>query len=200
MPQTVNFWFDPLCPWAWMTSRWIREAAAVRDLTVEWNVMSLAILNAERPDHPEFDYLRDNGWGPVRTAINVKNHHGSDLLGDFYTHVGTKIHPDERTDLRAIVDEALNELGLDPALADVWDETSLDDTLRDSHNQAITLVGDDVGTPIIAINDIAFFGPVVTPTPRGDAAGRLWDGVFAVASTPGFYELKRTRTDGPQFH
>lgn len=199
MPARVDFWFDPICPWAWMTSRWLLEAAAVRDLDPHFHVMSLAVLNEGR-DLPE-DYRRsmDEAWGPARVAVAAAKHHGDDVTLPLYTALGTRFHPGGQPRDRATVEAALEEVGLPVELADAMSSDEYDVLLRQSHSEGINRVGMDVGTPVIAVGDTAFFGPVVTPAPKGEAAGRLWDGVLAVASTPGFYELKRTRDQGPQF-
>lgn len=196
---TVDFWFDPVCPWAWMTSRWMLEVEQVRDVRVRWNVMSLSVLN-EHADLPE-DYraLMDRAWLPVRVVTAARLAHGEDVVGPLYTAIGTRLHPGGEQDHRAAVAGALEEVGLPAQLIEAGDTDAHDDALRASHEDGISRVGQDVGTPVIAVEGTAFFGPVVTPAPKGDAAGRLWDGVLAVARTPGFYELKRTRDEGPIF-
>ena len=195
----VDLWFDPLCPWAWMTSRWLLEAARVRDLDPHFRVMSLAVLNEDK-DIPE-DYRRmlEPAWGPVRTCIAVRDQVGEHVLGDLYTALGTRIHLQGRVIDRTLVEEALEEVGLPTSLADAMESDLYDKELRASHHEGIDLVGEDVGTPVIHVEGVAFFGPVVTPAPKGEDAGRLWDGVVLVASTPGFYELKRSRDKGPDF-
>ena len=195
----VDFWFDPLCPWAWMTSRWLLEAAKVRDLEPRFHVMSLGVLNEGR-DLPE-DYRKglERSWGPVRVCIAAAAKEGDEILLPLYTAIGNRIHLEQRQPDRTLVEEALEEVGLSTDYADVLDSDEHDEALRASHQRAMDLVGDDVGTPVIAVNDVAIFGPVVTPAPKGEAAGRLWDGVLLVTSTPGFYELKRSRVKGPDF-
>jgi len=200
----ADFWFDPVCPWAWMTSRWIGEVEKVRDITVRWHVMSLSALNEGR-DLPE-DYRKGlaEGWGPVRVVIAAQQAHGDDVVKPLYDAIGTKIHPEGRRGegLKTLVVEALAEVGLPAELIENWDNTpgdAVDVALRASHSEGITQVGEDVGTPIVAFNGTAFFGPVITPAPKGEAAGRLWDGAVLVAEYPGFYEIKRTRTQGPVF-
>lgn len=203
-PQTAvaDFWFDPICPWAWMTSRWIGEVEKVRDITVRWHVMSLAVLNEGR-DLPE-DYRKglEDAWGPVRVIIAAQERHGEEYVKKLYDAIGTRIHPQGRrgeAGLRPLVVEALEEVGLPADLIDVYDTDEVDEQLRASHAEGIGLVGEDVGTPIVAFDGTAFFGPVITPAPKGEEAGRLWDGAVLVASYPGFYEIKRTRTQGPIF-
>ena len=197
---TADFWFDPVCPWAWMTSRWMTEVMAVRDVEVRWNVMSLAVLNEGR-DLPE-DYRRsiDDAWGPVRVITAARLAHGDHVVKPLYDAIGTRLHPGGRQGERmAVVAEALAEVGLPAELLEAASTDAYDDALRASHQGAIDLVGEDVGTPVVAVNGTAFFGPVMTPAPKGEDAGRLWDGFVLVTSVPGFYELKRTRTQGPVF-
>ena len=197
--SSVDFWFDPLCPWAWMTSRWIGEVEKVRDIEVTWHVMSLAVLN-EKQDLPE-DYraLMDEAWGPVRVIVAAARDHGEGVIKPLYDAIGTRRHPGGRSDTDAIIAESLAEVGLPAALAHVAGTDEVDALLRESHTEGISLVGDDVGTPVVAIDGVGFFGPVMTPAPTGDAAVRLFDGLALMTSVPGFYELKRSRTAGPSF-
>jgi len=195
----VDFWFDPLCPWAWMTSRWMDEVSAIRDVDVRWHVMSLAVLN-EKADLPEnYRAMMDQAWGPVRVIIAAARDHGDAVIKPLYDAMGTRRHPGGRDDTAAIIAESLAEVGLPASLADVADTEDVDVALRESHAEGIALVGNDVGTPVVAINGIGFFGPVMTPAPTGDAAGRLFDGLELMTSVPGFYELKRSRTANPSF-
>src|SRR6476620_3583233 len=196
---TADFWFDPMCPWAWISSRWILEVEKVRDLDVRWHVMSLSYLNADR-DMPE-DYRRamDAGWGPVRVLIAAAAAHGEDVLLPLYTALGNRFHHEKKPKDRATIEEALTEAGLPLDLADAMTSTAFDEELKKSHHAGMDQVGMDVGTPVISVAGVAFFGPVVTPAPKGEDAGRLWDGVRLVAGTPGFFELKRTRDKGPDF-
>ena len=195
---SAEFWFDPLCPWAWMTSRWMGEVQQVRDVDVTWSVMSLSVLNEGRDLPEQYRDLMDKGWGPVRVVIAARREHGDEIVKPLYDAIGTRIHHHEQ-DYDTAVAGALEELGLPAALADAATSDEYDEELRASHERGISLVGDDVGTPVIAVDGVAFFGPVVTPAPKGEAAGRLWDGCVLVAGTPGFYELKRSRTQGPIF-
>ena len=198
----ADFWFDPMCPWAWMTSRWMLDVAAVRDVDIRWHVMSLAVLNEGREIPPEYAEAMSKAWQPVRVVVAAEQEHGPEVVLPLYTAIGTRLHPQARTDVREVLAESLAECNLPAGLLEVGTTASVDDALRASHQRGIGLVGEEVGTPVIAVpgptgDPIAFFGPVVTPAPRGEAAGRLWDGVLLVAGTPGFFELKRSRTAGP---
>ncbi|MCF8543640.1 MAG: DsbA family protein [Candidatus Nanopelagicales bacterium] len=203
-PTTADFWFDPLCPWAWMTSRWMLEVEQVRDITVRWHVMSLAVLNEGRDLPPEYLELMAKAYGPVRVVIAAQQQAGDDIVLPLYTAMGNRIHLEGRDDYDAISREALREVGLSEALADMASTTDVDAALRTSHESGISLVGNDVGTPVVAFpgpdgQPIAFFGPIMSPAPKGEEAGRLWDGCVLVAGTPGFFELKRTRDVEPMF-
>jgi 2-hydroxychromene-2-carboxylate isomerase len=196
---TVRMWFDPACPWAWMTSRWLMEVEKVRDVEVSWQVMSLSVLNEKRDLSKSYRSLMDRAWGPVRVIIAAREQHGDAVVKPLYDAMGTRIHLKSMRSYDRVVAESLEEVGLPAALAKAATQKKWDAELRRSHKAGIRLVGDDVGTPVIAVGDTAFFGPVVTPAPKGEAAGRLWDGTLLVAATPGFYELKRSRTQGPIF-
>lgn len=193
----AEMWFDPACPWAWLTSRWLMEVEKVRGIEVTWSVMSLAVLNHGRDLDAAYREMLDRAWGPVRVIIAAAQEHGPGVVKPLYDAMGTRIHLRRYHDFDAVVTEALEEVGLAPALARAAHLKKYDAALTRSHKRGIGLVGTDVGTPVIAIDGIAFFGPVVSPAPTGEAAGRLWDGCVLVAGTPGFYELKRTRTTGP---
>ncbi|MFJ8253937.1 DsbA family protein [Streptomyces sp. NPDC094466] len=203
----VDFWFDPLCPWAWMTSRWMLEVEKVRDVEVRWHVMSLAVLNEDKLDElPEEyrDMLENQAWGPVRVVIAARQLHGDAVVGPLYTALGTRFHNNGEGPTREAVAAALKDVGLPADLADYADSDRYDTELRASHQEGIDKVGQEVGTPVIAVpgadgEQVAFFGPVVTPAPKGEEAAKLWDGTLLVASIPGFYEIKRTRTQGPVF-
>jgi hypothetical protein len=202
---TVDMWFDPLCPWAWLTSRWLLEVEQVRPLDVRFNVMSLSVLNEGRELPEQYVELMAKGWGPVRVCIAAAEAAGPQVLRDLYTALGTRIHLGKYELGEQLYKEALTEVGLDPALADAATSEAFDVALRASHNAGMKPVGTDVGTPVIHApgpvegETVAFFGPVITPAPQGEAAGKLWDGVVLVAATPGFYELKRSRDLDPIF-
>lgn len=196
----VDFWFDPLCPWAWIASRWMLEVEQVRPVEIHWHVMSLAVLNEGKADMPErYAELMAQAWGPVRVAIAAEQKFGPAVLGPLYTALGTRLHHDKAARDRATIEAALVEAGLPAELADAMDSTSYDEALRASHTEGIERVGYEVGTPIISVNGTSIFGPVVSPIPRGDAAAKLWDGVMLVTQTDGFFELKRSRTRDPIF-
>jgi 2-hydroxychromene-2-carboxylate isomerase len=197
----VDFWFDPICPWAWIASRWMHEVEKVRPVTTHWHVMSLSVLNEDKEDLPErYRRLLDTGWGPVRVCIAAEQEYGSAVLGPLYTALGTRFHnEDQEHDDKSVLEAALAEAGLPPGLADAATSTDYDEALRASHKEGIDRVGYDVGTPVIAVNGKALFGPVLSPIPRGEAAAKLWDGVLLVTQTDGFFELKRSRDRDPIF-
>jgi hypothetical protein len=201
--EDVQFWFDPLCPWAWITSRWMLEVEKVRPVRADWRIMSLAYLNLiqhEGKGHSE-EYLERmaKAWGPVRVCAAAAQHSGAGILGPLYTAIGTRIHNQGRRDDPSVLGEALAEVGLPESVASAAEGTDYDELIRKSHHEAFDDVGLDVGTPVIRIRGKSLFGPVITPAPKGEAAGRLWDGVALVTEADGFFELKRTRDRKPSF-
>jgi hypothetical protein len=205
MTTTADLWFDPICPFAWMTSRWLLQVQQVRDVDVKFHVMSLSVLNEGRDELPQrYKDMLDRGWGPVRVVIAAEEKFGNEVVADLYTALGTRIHLHDHELNRELYVAALEEVGLPAELADSAESIDYDEVLRTSHHAGMDPVGEDVGTPVIHTpgpdgGQVAFFGPVVSPAPKGEAAGKLWDGVLLVAGTDGFFELKRTRTRPPIF-
>ena len=195
--QKADFWFDPACPFAWATSRWIGEVEKVRDIETEWHVMSLAVLNQGRELDHDYQRAMDENWGPVRVIVAASELHGAEHIKPLYDAMGTLIHNEKVKDRTEVIRRALEQVGLPADLAQYADSDAFDQQLRASHKAGIELVGQDVGTPVVAFNGTAFFGPVITRVPRGEEAGRLWDAAVTLASFPHFFELKRSRTELP---
>ncbi len=197
--DTADFWFDPRCPFAWLTSRWILEVEKVRDVKVRWHVMSLAYLNQDKDVSEDYRKGLADAWGPVRVLVAAEQAESdptrrNEVLGALYTAMGNRIHLEKQPSDRRMVEASLAEAGLPVELAGAMDDSSLDDAVIRSHHEGMDQVGDEVGTPTISVNGSAFFGPVITKVPRGEEAGRLWDACVQLASYPFFFELKRTRT------
>jgi 2-hydroxychromene-2-carboxylate isomerase len=199
----VQFWFDPVCPWAWITSRWMLEVEQVRPVRTDWRIMSLAYLNLMQHEGKDLteDYRErmSRAWGPIRVCAAAAQHSGPEILGPLYTALGTRFHNEHRREDPGVITEALAEVGLPESLAKAATGTEFDEQIKSSHHEAFDHVGLDVGTPVIRVRGNHIFGPVITPAPRGEAAGRLWDGVVLVTEADGFFELKRTRDRKPSF-
>ncbi|HTT00272.1 MAG TPA: DsbA family protein [Streptosporangiaceae bacterium] len=199
----VQFWFDPVCPWAWITSRWMLEVEQVRPVRTDWRIMSLAYLNLMQHEgkglSEDYQERMSRAWGPIRVCAAAAEHSGPGVLGPLYTALGTRFHNQHRREDPTVITEALAEAGLPESLAKAATSTEFDEAIKRSHHEAFDDVGLDVGTPVIRIDGHTIFGPVVTPAPKGEAAGRLWDGLVLVTGTDGFFELKRTRDRKPSF-
>lgn len=199
MSDSVKFWFDPSCPWAWMTSRWVDEVARLRGFVVEWHVMSLAVLNENAEVSEEYAAFFPRALKYTRLVQAAQELHGQETVKALYDALGTRIHREQNSNPDEVIPAALAEIGLPAEFAAWADSVDFDEQMRASHFDGINRVGQDVGTPVIAVNDVAFFGPVISPAPMGDQALALWDGVVAMAAYDGFFELKRSRTRDPIF-
>jgi len=201
MNTSVDLWVDPICPWAWMTSRWLVEVEKQRPITLNFRGMSLAHLNRDREMPPKYAAILTDGLKPVRALAATRLEYGQKEFRSLYEAMGMLFHPGGRgiDQIDSIVVDAVKTAGLPASIADRMNDASLDAEVVKEHEVAIGLVGEDVGTPVIAVNGNAFFGPVVTPAPKGQDALDLWDGALLVSSVAGFYEIKRSRTAGPQF-
>src|SRR6478736_7985753 len=194
-PKTnADFWFDPACPFAWITSRWILEVEKVRDIEVTWHIMSLAYLNQDKDISPEYREFLATAWQPVRVLMAAEQKYGKEVLLPLYTAMGTRIHIEKQDKDRAMIEAALEEAGLDLSLLVAMDDSSYDDAIRDSHRRGMDQVGNEVGTPTIAFDGRAFFGPVISKSPKGEDAGTMWDAFITLSKFDHFYELKRSRT------
>ncbi|MFJ7209921.1 DsbA family protein [Streptomyces sp. NPDC098789] len=199
---TVDFYFDPLCPWTWLTSRWLTEATQTRDIEVRWHVMSLAILNENNLDQipqPYRELLGPKGWRPVRVLAAVADQYGNHAVSRLYSALGDQFHHRGAGPTFEAIAYALDQASLPAELTEHADTGLYDKAVRASHDRAQEVFGQETGTPVLVMpgadnQPIAFNGPIVTPAPKGEEAARLWDAITLLAATPGFYEIKRPRT------
>ncbi|CAA0080508.1 Thioredoxin-like reductase [Mycolicibacterium vanbaalenii] len=213
-PADLHFYFDPVCPFAWMTSKWVRMVAGQRDYQVHWRFISLRIINAnvDYAAHfpPEYEAGHTAGLRLLRVAARVRAEHGRGAVGPLYEAIGTRmfdttreVDPLSASDqgTRQVLEPLLTSVGLAPGLADALDDESLDELIRAETEEALALTGRDVGTPILHFrppSGTAFFGPVISRLPGEADAVALWDHVVGLASFPGFAELKRSLRERPQ--
>ena len=195
----VTAYVDPSCPFAWITSRWLLEVARLRPIHLGFEVMSLSVINEHRSLEPWYREFNDRAWGPARVCAAAAQHHGSQVLTSLYPALGRRIHDQGNKDFDAVLTEALTEAGLPDHLAGYAGRPEADAWLRESTDRAQRLVGEDLGTPTIVVDDVAFFGPVLTSVPRGEDALRIFDGAALLAGCRAFTELKRARIDELSF-
>jgi hypothetical protein len=203
IPVSVPFWFDPICPWAWIASRWLIEVEQVRPVVADWRIMSLSYLNLVQRDPASIDVeyaaFMSRSWGPARVCTAAVLYAGPEILGPLYTAIGTRLHAHRRRDDQGVIPESLAEVGIPGSIAEAATNETMDAMLIDSHNQGFDEIGLDVGTPLMRVQGKVFFGPVISRIPRGEEAGELWDAISAVGKFDDFFELKRRRDRKPDF-
>ena len=171
----------------------------MRDIEITWNIFSLAHLNKDREMPEKYKTIFSNSWFCARVIKSVEKEFGKEKTLPLYTAISTRIHILKEVVSKELLSSSLAEIGVDQKHLVEMDNSDWDKEIIESHERGIKLVGDDVGTPIIAFNGVGFFGPVISPAPKGEEAGKLWDGIVLSASYPGFFEIKRSRTVGPIF-
>ena len=197
----VDFYWDPVCPWCWITSRWMIDVGHQKQIRVNWKLFSLKIINAERDIPEPYKTLHEMGLKALRVAAAVRKSYGNDGLAHIYTLMGTYHHHDEEDiDTPEDLEKILQIGGYPTRLANAATDPAWDNLIRADMDQALAKVGKDVGVPLIVLDGgdgPGFFGPVCSPAPTGKAAVALWDAIIIAGRTPGFYELKRTRETEP---